>query len=160
MSLDDDRIHRVVPATTASPGGWSDRSSGPRWRRMVAPALVAGGITAATLALHVRDPHDQGSWGQCPSAAMGFWCPGCGGLRAVNDLSNLRVLDAASSNLVFVASVPILLYVFARWAIGRWTGRPWDPSARASSVSAVVLVAVLVVFTVLRNTAAGSWLAP
>ncbi|TIC88909.1 DUF2752 domain-containing protein [Nocardioides sp. GY 10113] len=127
---------------------------------MVPPALVAGGVAAATLALHLRDPHQQGSWGMCPTAAMGFWCPGCGGLRAVNDLGNLRVLDAASSNLLFVASIPVLAYLFYRWSAGRWTDRRWTPSERSMNVSVVLLGVGLVAFTVLRNTPAGAWLAP
>jgi hypothetical protein len=129
--------------------------------RMVPPALLAGGLAVATVALHLRDPHDQGSWGVCPTKALfGVNCPGCGGLRAVNDLSNLKILDAASSNLLFVASLPVIAYVFARWSIGRWTGRPWEPSQRALNGSAVLLAVLMVVFTVLRNTTAGSWLAP
>ena len=131
-----------------------------RARRMVPPALVVGGLAAATLALHLRDPHDTGAWGLCPSAAMGFYCPGCGGLRAVNDLSNLQIGAAASSNLLFFLSLPLIAYAFARWSHGRWTGRPWNPSERSMNVSAVVLVVAIVVFTVLRNTPAGSWLAP
>ena len=127
---------------------------------MLPPLLVAGGITAATVALHFRDPHDQGTWGMCPLAALGIYCPGCGGLRAVNDLSNLRVVDAASSNLFFVAAVPLAIYCFLRWAVGRWTGTPWQPSARTVRVGVVVLVVLLAVFTVLRNTPAGSWLEP
>ena len=62
-----------------------------RWGRMRAPLVTIGGLAAATVALHFRDPHVQGSWGFCPSAAMGFYCPGCGGLRAVNDLTNGEV---------------------------------------------------------------------
>ncbi|MEQ6901698.1 DUF2752 domain-containing protein [Nocardioides sp. YIM 152588] len=131
-----------------------------RWRRMVAPAAVAGGLAAATLALHLRDPHEQGSWGLCPTAAMGFWCPGCGGLRAVNDLGNLRIVDAASSNLLFVASIPLLAYLFYRWSAGRWTGRSWSPSAEATNRASAVLIVAMVVFSVLRNTPAGAWLAP
>ena len=127
---------------------------------MLAPAAVAGGLAVATLALHLRDPHEQGAWGACPTAAMGFWCPGCGGLRAVNDLSNGRILDAASSNLLFIASLPILAYVFYRWAAGRWTGRSWSPTDRALNISAALLVGAMVGFTILRNTPAGSWLAP
>lgn len=127
---------------------------------MVAPTAVAAGIGVATLALHLRDPHDQGSWGLCPTAAMGFWCPGCGGLRAVNDLSNGQIVDAASSNLLFVASIPLMLYAFSRWAWGRWTGRPWDPSERTVSRFAIGMLVVMAIFTVLRNTTAGSWLAP
>lgn len=131
-----------------------------RWRRMVPPAAVAGGLAAATLALHLRDPHDQNSWGICPTAAMGFSCPGCGGLRAVNDLGNLQVGAAASSNLLFVLSLPFIAYVFVRWAHGRWTDRRWNPSDRAVNTSAIILAVAMVVFTVLRNLPAGSWLAP
>ena len=136
------------------------RAGSARWRRLAPPALVAGGLGLATAALHLRDPHQQGTWGFCPSAALGFWCPGCGGLRAVNDLSNLRVLDAASSNLLFVASLPLIAWIFYRWTSGRWTGRTWDPSERAMTATAVGLIVAMVVFTILRNTAAGSWLAP
>ncbi|KRB75932.1 hypothetical protein ASE01_12840 [Nocardioides sp. Root190] len=127
---------------------------------MVPPALVAGGLGLATLALHLRDPHSDGSWGICPTAAMGFQCPGCGGLRAVNDLSNLRILDAASSNLAFVLALPLIAYAFLRWTRGRWIGQPWQPSDRALKYGAIAVIVVLVVFTVMRNTPAGSWLAP
>lgn len=134
--------------------------SSARWRRLVAPAAVAGLTLAATVALHVRDPHVAGSWGLCPSAALGFWCPGCGGLRAVNDLTNVQVADAASSNLLFVASIPLLLHVFVRWSLGRYAGRPWAPSQRAQRISAIALVVLLAAFMLLRNLPAGSWLAP
>ncbi len=126
---------------------------------MVRPALVVAGVTAVTVALHVRDPHEPGSWGICPTAALGFWCPGCGSLRAVNDLTNLRFLDAASSNLVFVAAIPVLAYWFGRWTYGRWSGRPWNPSARAQNRTVAVTLVVLGVFAALRNLP-GSWLAP
>lgn len=127
---------------------------------MLPPALVVGTLAAASLALHARDPHEQGAWGQCPSAAMGFYCPGCGGLRAVNDLTNLQLGAAASSNLLFVLCLPVIAYGFARWAHGRWTGRGWNPAPRSLDVSALALAAAVVVFAVLRNTTAGSWLAP
>lgn len=130
-----------------------------RARRLLGPALVAGGISAATVALHFRDPHAEGSWGICPTAAMGLACPGCGGLRAVNDLTNLQLVDAASSNLLFVASIPLLFYVFYRWTSGRWSGRPWEPSERAMKYSAVAVIGLMAVFTLLRNLP-GSWLAP
>ena len=44
---------------------------------------------AATIALRLRDPHDSGSWGYCPWKLLtGLDCPGCGALRAVNDLTH------------------------------------------------------------------------
>ena len=133
----------------------------PRWRKLVLPAAVVGTLATATVALNLRDPHVQGTWGICPTkAVLGIECPGCGGLRAVNDLTNLQLVDAISSNLAFVAAIPVLAYVFARWSMGRWRGRAWDPSERAMNLSGLTLVVVLTVFTVLRNVPAGAWLAP
>ncbi len=126
---------------------------------MAAPVATIGTIGALTVALHLRDPHSQGSWGFCPSAAMGFYCPGCGGLRAVNDLSNLQVVDAASSNLAFVVALPFILAGLAVWTVDRWRGhRRRVPMAVVSRV-ALTGLALVAVFTVLRNLS-GSWLAP
>lgn len=145
----------VAPAPTQQ-----HAPTGSRWRRLAAPAAVGGAVLAASAALHFRDPHVAGSWGMCPTAALGFWCPGCGGLRAVNDLTHAEVVDAASSNLLFVASIPLILYAFARWTVGRFTGRAWDPATARVNVVAGAVIALMVVFTVLRNLPAGSWLAP
>jgi hypothetical protein len=127
---------------------------------MVRPAATAGGLAALTVALHFRDPHEKGSWGICPLALVGIHCPGCGGLRAVNDLTHQRFADAASSNLLFVVSIPVLVWIYLRWTAGRWTGRSWEPSRRWLRVAGALLAASAVVFMVLRNTPAGSWLAP
>ena len=131
-----------------------------RWRRVTPPALVIGGLAAASLALHLRDPHDSGTWGYCPSAAMGFWCPGCGGLRAVNDLTNGDVAAAASSNLLFLAVLPVVVFLLGRWFVDRWVGREREPNARLITIATVVLCVLGVVFAVVRNLPAGSWLAP
>ena len=115
-----------------------------------------------TVALHVRDPHSTGSWGICPLfAATGIYCPGCGGLRAVNDLTNADVLGAASSNLLFVASVPLIVFLWVRWFRRSWRGDPAVPGRdRSQYLLASVVVALLLVFTVVRNLPFGSWLAP
>ena len=126
-----------------------------RWRRMVPPVALVGGLAAASLALHLRDPHEQGSWGLCPFAAAGFSCPGCGGLRAVNDLTNLQLGAAASSNLLFVLVVPFVVYAVARWTHGRWTGRAWAVPERRVLAMTGLLLAAMLVFAVVRNTEIG-----
>lgn len=131
-----------------------------RRERLVAPAWTIGGLAVATLALHLRDPHQHASWGICPSAAMGVWCPGCGGLRAVNDLSNGHPLDAASSNLAFVVALPFVLVGLGVWVVARWRGTSVRLPERAVRIASVTAIALLAVFTVLRNLPAGSWLAP
>jgi uncharacterized protein DUF2752 len=132
-----------------------------RGRRLVAPGLTIGGLALATLALHLRDPHEQGSWGFCPFQALtGLYCPGCGGLRAVNDLTDGHVGAALSSNLVVTLAIPLAVAALGIWTLDRWAGRtrqvPWSRWQRGT----VVLVAALAVFTVVRNLAFGAWLAP
>jgi len=109
--------------------------------------------------LHLRDPHDSGSYGFCPFyAATGHYCPGCGGLRAVNDLTNGDLASAASSNLLFVASIPVLVYAWFRWLRVQWRGDPAPPLNPYVLTS--VSIGLMVVFTVVRNLPFGAWLEP
>ena len=131
-----------------------------RSERMLGPMLTLGAISAATVALHLRDPHVSHSWGVCPLYALtGVYCPGCGGLRGVNDLGNGHVGAAASSNLLLVLAVPFVVYVLARWTWVSWQGNgarvvPALPSAVKIGLGVLVLA-----FWVARNVP-GSWLAP
>ena len=131
-----------------------------RWQRLLAPAITVGGLGLATVALHLRDPHASGSWGACPSALLGVACPGCGGLRAVNDLTNLQLVEAASSNLLFVLALPLVLFGLGRWVTDQWRGVTRSSSAWATWPATTGVVALLVAFTVLRNLPAFEWLAP
>ncbi|WP_370247520.1 DUF2752 domain-containing protein [Nocardioides sp.] len=147
--------------TTVLPPTSRERSDS-RARRVLPPVLTIGGLGLATLALAVRDPHEKGSWGLCPShALLGIDCPGCGGLRAVNDLTHLRVLDAASSNLLLVVLMPLAVVLLGRWALRSWRGTPSRPGFldRHSHALLVAVAVTAVVFSVVRNTPAGSWLA-
>jgi len=145
--------HSAGPRSTPLPGS--------RLRRIAPPLLLAGGLLAASVALHVRDPHQSGSWGYCPWLMLtGTYCPGCGGLRAVNDLTRGDFSAAASSNLLFVTSLPAIAFFWTRSLHQRWVGvrRPL-PTAVLIGLCTLALVLV-VVFWVARNLPAGSWLAP
>jgi hypothetical protein len=132
-----------------------------RWRRVQAPVLVAFGLLAASVALHVRDPHRSGSWGFCPWLALtGTYCPGCGGLRAVNDLTHGDVVAAASSNLLLVGSIPVLALWWTRRTVDGWRGvRRHVDERRALLVTYGVLGAALL-FWVVRNLPFAGWLTP
>jgi hypothetical protein len=113
------------------------------------------------VALHFRDPHQHGSWGLCPLyATTGIYCPGCGGLRAVNDLTNGHLGAALSSNILVTLMIPVAVLGLSVWALDRWRGHyrsvPWS-RLRPLVVS---LVTVMFLFAIARNTGAGAWLAP
>lgn len=127
-------------------------------RLLLGPVLTGAGTVAAAVALHVRDPHQQGSWGICPTKLVtGLDCPGCGGLRAVNDLTHADLVGAASSNLLLVALVPVLVLAWLWWVRRAVRGERWRPG-RWTPVWTVALAVVTVVFAVVRNLP-GSWLA-
>jgi hypothetical protein len=128
--------------------------------RVLAPLATIGGLSLATLGLHLRDPHQQGSWGFCPSALLGFSCPGCGGLRAVNDLTHGQVGAAVSSNLLVTALIPVAVVLLVVWTADRWRGHPRRVPWERLRPLVAALLTVLVAFTVARNTGAGAWLAP
>lgn len=132
-----------------------------RAARMSAPLVTVGGLAASTAALHFRDPHVDGSWGFCPTSLMGFYCPGCGGLRAVNDVTNGDLVAAASSNLAFVVIAPFVVVALLVWLSDSWRGVrrriPWERIPRSAYA---VPLAAIIAFTILRNLAIGSWLAP
>jgi len=176
---------RTLPATLATGATGAMRPSAPgsaslvarpsRLERLRAPLLAAGLVGGLTFALRLRDPNVPGSWGGCPWLALtGHYCPGCGALRAVNDLTHLDVVGAASSNLLLVLAVPVLVLTWLLWSGRAWTGLavrapeggPRSASRRGPTMfwpTAVLVglaVAATVAFTVLRNLPAGGWLAP
>src|SRR5262245_63523111 len=141
------------PAPQRAPR-WSPQWA-PHWKRptvlgrLSEPLLMATGLLFAVALLHVRDPHQSGSYGFCPWLLLtGTYCPGCGGLRAVNDLTDGHVGAALSSNLLVVCLIPAAVLAWAVWAHARWRGRPLR--APAGTKAAVWgLAVVVVVFTLL-----------
>jgi hypothetical protein len=131
-----------------------------RSERIRGPLLSAAGLAAATLALHVRDPHVTHSWGVCPLYALtGVYCPGCGGLRGVNDLTDGHLGQAASSNLLLVLAIPFAVVLFVRWGYAAWTGRDLRVVPVLPAGVKAGLIVLVVAFTLARNLP-GSWLAP
>lgn len=136
-------------------------SSEARWRRVTAPAVVAGVVLGASVLLHARDPHEGGSYGFCPWLVLtGSYCPGCGGLRAVNDLTRGDLAAAASSNVLFVSTIPLILYFWVRWFADRWNGVRRVTDSRRAVRWSVAFAAVVVSFWVVRNLGFAAWLAP
>jgi hypothetical protein len=130
-------------------------------RRVTWPLVVAGSVLGISVLLHVRDPHRSGSWGYCPWLLLtGTYCPGCGGLRAVNDLTHADLRAAASSNLLLVVSVPVLVAGWSRWTLDRWRRVVRHVDPRLQVRLALGFLALALCFAVVRNTPVGAWLAP
>ncbi|SDC35068.1 Protein of unknown function [Sanguibacter gelidistatuariae] len=120
---------------------------------------VGAATAAATVVVAFVDPHRPGQFGICPTLWLtGWYCPGCGALRATFDLAHLDLAAAWAMNPLWVLAVPVVAVVWAAWLRRAWRGTSARPFP---GWLGVVLLVVLVLFGVLRNVPAlASWLAP
>lgn len=125
--------------------------------------LVPLGVAALTLVgvgyVASVDPNVAGHYPTCPFLAItGWYCPGCGALRAVHALGHGDLMTALARNPFAVVAFGYILVTWVLWlertARGRprrWLAPPW--------VLYGVLGAVLA-FWVLRNLPGWTWLSP
>lgn len=112
----------------------------PAGRLLPLAVLLVAGVAVA-----LRDPHQHGSWGVCPTYALfGVYCPGCGSLRGLHDLQAGRVAESVGHNALIIPAI-----LFLAWTVFRRPGRTWS----------YVWLGLFLVFTVARNIP-GSPLAP
>ncbi|MFT4187266.1 MAG: DUF2752 domain-containing protein [Aeromicrobium sp.] len=146
--------------TPPVPPGAASRPPRTRGQLLRTPILWGVAGASAVTALRFRDPHESGSWGYCPFLLItGQPCPGCGGLRAVNNLTHGDVLGAISSNAFAVAFVAVMGTAWFVWAVRRWRGEdvPW---IRLSPLWTVLILVSVAIFSVLRWSPWGVWLRP
>jgi hypothetical protein len=85
----------------------------------------------------------------CPFHAItGWWCPFCGGLRAVDQLGHGHVAAACHDNALLVALLPLVAIYWIDWIFRASQGHDRRPIGRNACLVSVTL---LVTFTVLRN---------
>ncbi|MCH9801078.1 MAG: DUF2752 domain-containing protein [Actinomycetia bacterium] len=151
-----------VPAQELDSSPVPDQVVAGRSRRVQAGAvlLVLAGTAAAVA---VRNPHEPGSYGVCPSLLIfGVYCPGCGALRAMADVVAGDPAAAMNHNLLFLPALAGLLV----WAVVQLTPRVPNLGVTPKLFSRyrwlnfpVILLIVVIAFGVLRNLP-GSPLAP
>ena len=125
-------------------------------------ALLTGAVTtSAVVVLALRDPHVPGSYLGCPLFVLtGLVCAGCGGLRAVHDLTTGDLAGAWAMNPVLVVVLPALVLAWCSWLLRAWTGRGvLDRVGRGRAVPGARwapwwLLGTLVVVSVARNVPA------
>jgi Protein of unknown function (DUF2752) len=120
-------------------------------RPWVAPvfASLAGLAGCAYLATHdPNDPHQL--MPQCPTKMLtGLDCPACGGLRMVRALITGHWSAAVHDNVVLLALMPFVGYVWLRWLVAGLRGKTY--TFAISKRGGYTILALALVWMVVRN---------
>lgn len=139
---------RQGQVSTASPAG-----------RVLWPLLTAAGGMVAAGYVGVVDPNEPGHYPTCPFLFLtGYYCPGCGSMRAVHALAHGDLGSALDSNPLTVLFLPYLLWAWGSWLYRSVTGRQKGDLAPPWVVWA--LLVLVIAFWGLRNLPGFAWLAP
>ena len=129
-------------------------------RNWLLAAMVAG-FAGMTL-LEFFDPATSGIFPPCPVHYLtGWYCPGCGSLRAIHQLLHGNLRAAWAMNPLTVVLLPFLSYGLVSSALLEWHGRGLpQPFLPAFWIRALCVAIVL--FGIARNLPLHpfDWLAP
>jgi hypothetical protein len=128
-------------------------------RSLLLPVGVAAVALVGTAGLAVVDPNVPGHYPSCPFLAItGWYCPGCGALRAVHALANGDLTTALARNPFAVVALGYLVVAWVVWFWRTARGRPVQWSARPWALYGVL--GAILLFGVLRNLPGWTWLSP
>jgi hypothetical protein len=127
--------------------------------RLAVPAAIFAAVAGAFAYVGAVDPNQPGHYPVCPLLRYtGLYCPGCGGLRSAHAFVHGDFLTALHDNAAAVVGYLGFAVLWTVWVVHAVRGRPLrlDPAPALVWTS----VALLLVFTVVRNLPFGGWLHP
>ena len=113
--------------------------------------LFAPLAVVAVLMLYFMDPATSRLFPPCPLRYLtGWYCPGCGSLRALHELLRGNPRAAWALNPLTVVLLPFLIYGMASYVLFELRGR-YLPRVLLPAVWIWILCAVIISFGVARN---------
>jgi hypothetical protein len=114
-------------------------------------AAMLAPLAVAVVLLRVFDPATSGIFPPCPVRYLtGWYCPGCGSLRAIHQLLHGNLRAAWAMNPLTLVLLPFLTYGLASSALGEIRG-PGLPQPFLQAVWIRALCAAIILFGVARN---------
>ncbi|MBT2472631.1 DUF2752 domain-containing protein [Streptomyces sp. ISL-66] len=145
------------PAPPSADGGPEPVS---RARRLASPALTLAAAAAAMAYVGTVDPNEPGHYPLCPLFRLtGVLCPGCGGLRSAHAFAHGDLPTALGANALAVLGYFLFAGFVVLWLVRAYRGGPAPRLVMRPLYWWGTGVAALL-FSVVRNLPAGSFLAP
>ena len=119
-------------------------------KKWLLAAMVAA-VAAVLAALRIFDPAHSGVFPPCPLRYLtGWYCPGCGSLRAMHQILHGNLGAAWALNPLTVLLLPFVVYGIASYAVFEIRGQHL-PRLFLSAFWIRALCVVIILFGVARN---------
>jgi Protein of unknown function (DUF2752) len=93
-------------------------------RNKLYTVAALSGIAVAVFLLRAFDPATSGIFPPCPLHYLtGWYCPGCGSLRAIHQLLHGNLRAAWAMNPLTIILLPFLSYELSSYGLFRFRGR-------------------------------------
>ncbi len=142
-------MDRTNPSKTNGPGETSG-SAPPRggW----SPALLTVFLAAGLLVFYLFDPATSNAFWVCPFHRLtGWYCPGCGGQRALHELLHGHFTAALRFNpFAVLVFLPLTVCAYAAYVL-RVLGVARLSCVPVRNWQAIALLAAMILFGILRN---------
>jgi Protein of unknown function (DUF2752) len=130
--------------------GISQSMAGIKEHRLKSVAIIGGGIIAVYY-LYAYNPATSLLYLPCPFHMLsGFYCPGCGSLRALHHLLHGHLTMAFWLNPLMILSLPFLGYSFLSYLMTGIRGRSL-PNIFVPASCIRVYLGIVLLFWSLRN---------
>ena len=126
------------------------RRFNPNLARGLKLLFISGAIFAVLFVLFVLNPEEGSFYPPCPFHRLtGLYCPGCGSLRAVNQMLHGNLAAAFGLNPLMVLSLPFLGYCLISPRVHAVTKRA--PAGFIPAFWIWLILLVIILYWVLRN---------
>ena len=109
----------------------------------------------ASAFLYAVDPNRHAVYPQCfLYKTTGLYCAGCGATRALHALLHGRFLEALHDNALFIAIVPLGIWLAVPYLMQSWRSNAWSKiqiEGKNLVRIGIVAVGLMLAFMVLRN---------
>jgi hypothetical protein len=109
-------------------------------------------ILCGLICLYFIKPVPGGLYPPCPFRYLtGYYCPGCGSLRAMNSLLHGRIVEALDYNPLMVISIPFIAYLCISDLNMKVKGKGFLNRHLFSPLLYKIIMAMIIIFWIARN---------
>lgn len=114
--------------------------------------LISALFFIGVIILYLYNPATSGIYPPCPFRYLtGYYCPGCGSLRAMNQLLHGHLLTALDLNPLMVLSLPFVIYLLVSQLHISIGGRLLLKRVLFGKPFYISLLATIFLYWILRN---------